>query len=489
MDLHAIAPAPRLAPVVSYGRYPTVVVLVCALIGNFLFTSGFDEQRCVELAALGLMTMILVVRAASGSVPMIPRTTGILLLVFFVLGLVSALAAYSLRHALYEWAIFFLLLILVFAIAAELATDASCLRSVLSGVGIACGLYSLRVIIMYIAALASGFQMDMHSLAVGFGNARVLNHAQTPLLALLVSLCLQAPRGSGWRKTWFIVSAFWWALLFACEARASILALAAGCTVAFMLRRGQARQFLALMAWTTLAGLVMYVLLFLLLPPMVGMLPFGTPMNVLERTAANPSSNRNLLWGRALHLIATHPVLGIGPQHFAHFGADLSTGAHPHDWLLQIGVEWGLPALLCLLSIVFLGARALIRAGTRIPSGDTANQRMLVTLLVACTAMFVDGLFSGVLVMPQSQLAIALVLGMAAAWVRMHSTAENSAGVAQAPAMRLIVSTLAVAGLYSLLWALAPTLAAHARGDALSPAEAVHNTGSPWPRMWQAGYF
>lgn len=485
MDLHATAL--RHDRIVRNGAGLTAFVLLCTLLVNFMFTAGYDQQRCAELAALGCMTVFVVVRAMRGTMPVVPSSAALLLTGFFGLGLVSAATAYSLHHAIYEWSIFLLLSMLVLVIADELAQDSSRMPVVLFWTGIICAVYSLRVIVMYAMAVASGFQSDMGSLVVGFSNPRPLNHTQTPLLPLLVLLCLQAPRGHIWRKTWFVVASFWWAILFACEARASILGLCTGCVVVLALRRGQARQFLILMAWTALAGFVLYALLFLLLPAAVGLPPFGTPLTVLERTADNPSNNRNLLWGRALQLITAHPLLGIGPQHFAHFGTDLHTGAHPHDWLLQIGAEWGIPALLCLLGVVFLGARALVRSGRHIPAGDTTAERMLVTLLVACTALLVDGIFSGVLVMPQSQLAIALVVGMGYAWVR--TVAPAAAHVRHPLAGRWVFATLVVGALCALLWSLAPTLVAHARGDALTAEEARHNTGSLWPRMWQAGNF
>lgn len=465
------------------------LTLVSALLANFLFASLHDKQRCVEILTLCVTAVVVLIRVAKGRGPVLPKPVGMLLLAFVTFGLVSLLTAPSLQHAVNEWSSILLLLVLVFSLAEEMTQVGYCLQTLVHLAGIACGLYSLRVLLMYVMALVSGFQVDMHELAVGFSNARFLNHTQTALLPLIILLCLKAPKQSTWRKTWFALAVFWWALLFVCEARASVVALVAACICAVGLRRSHARPFMLTMLWSALAGLVLYALLFILLPVLVGLQPVGSPLNVVARTAADPTSSRNLLWKLALDLITAHPWLGVGPQHFAHEGARLYTGAHPHNWILQIGAEWGIPALLCLLGAAFLGGRALVRSGAKLVATDVENQHMLVTLQVACAAIFVDGLLSGVIVMPQSQLAIALVLGVACAWVRGQDGALESAHVEPSLVNRIVVISLVVAGSAGLIWSVAPDIVRHAHGEPLTPAELAANPEAHWSRMWEAGYF
>ena len=479
----------RLHLVLPKNGLPVCMSVLFALTINFLFSDGHDQQRCVEIVTLCAVAILFLSRLGKDLMRMMPMSVASLLLAFLTAGLASAAMALSMRHAVYEWSSILLLLVLSFAVAIELARNARRLWTLLHWTGIVCGLYSLRLLAMYAAALASGFQVDMYSLVVGFSNPRFLNHTQTALLPLIVLLCMKAPPGGGWRKAWFALAAFWWALLFVCEARASVLALSLGSAGAFGLRRSHARQFLATIACAALAGMVIYALLFILLPISIGMLPLGSPSNVLTRTAADPTSARNLLWNLALELITTHPWLGVGPLHFAHEGATVYTGAHPHNWILQIAAEWGVPAMLCLLSVVVLGTRALLRSGASVADNDVVNQRMLVTFLVACMAIFVDALLSGVIVMPQSQLAVALVLGIACAWVRLQGSTEQHAQPAYARAKRVIVAIIVTMGLCGLIWSVTPDIVQHARGDKITPAEQARNPGAHWPRMWEAGYF
>ncbi|MGJ7916374.1 O-antigen ligase family protein [Massilia sp. LXY-6] len=470
---------------------PAAPFITLAVLGvlclNFVWAYRHDEQRCIEIVLLCAGALTILGCVVMGGAVSIRLSAHRPLLAFFILGLLSTASALSLRHAIYEWSSFVLLALLAGAIATELAKSGTTgLSGILQLAGIACALHSLRVLIMYAASLASGYQPDMHALAVGFSNARFLNHTQTALLPLIVLLSLQAPAASAARRTWFVLAAFWWSLLFVSEARATILALGAGGVLALALRGSHARGFLRTMALAALAGAILYVLGFILLPTLVGLHPVGMPSNVVARTASDPSSGRTLLWTLALQWIAAHPWLGIGPHHFAHVGHKLYIGAHPHDWLLQIGVEWGIPALLCLLGALALGARALVRSGQRIADDDLRNQRILVALLTTCAAIFVDGLFSGVLVMPQSQLAIALVIGCAAGWVRSLGAAAETA---PSRWTRPITGVLAAAALCGLVWSVAPSFMQHARGEPLTPAEQAINDKVNWPRMWEAGYF
>ena len=466
----------------------SAILVIVAMAAGFLWSSGHDDQRCAELVLLAILAPFMLAGAgAAGQIAALSRPARWCLGAFFVLGAASAMTSFSFRHAVYEWAMLLLLLLAASLLATELSrAGASGLKTVLHCVGGVGILYSLRILLLYAAALASGVQADIHALAIGFSNARFFNHAQTALLPLIVLLYLQAPKRQAWRPVWFALAAFWWSFLFLSEARATVLALGAGCAVAFAVRRAHARSFLKAMALTALAGAVVYALAFILLPVLAGLQPYNSAMDVLQRTAADPASRRTLLWELAFKLIAAHPWLGVGPQHFAHEGATLSWGAHPHNFILQIGAEWGVPALLCLLGAIGIGMRGLVRSGARVAPADLSGQQTLAVLLATGAAILVDGLFSGVIVMPQSQMAIVLYLGCAAGWVR-----SLEAGVAQriTPPMRWLTAGLAAIALCGLAFSVGPDVPRYARHEPLTPSEQAANPSTHWPRMWDAGYF
>jgi hypothetical protein len=187
-------------------------------------------------------------------------------------------------------------------------------------------------------------------------------------------------------------------------------------------------------------------------------------------------------------MVAANPLLGAGPLHFAHVAAADENAAHPHNWALQIASEWGIPALLCLLGALALGARGLLRAGAAVAPADTGNQHILAGLLATGTAIVTDGLLSGLIVMPQSQLMIALYLGLALGWsVRFGRGQADRAplGLLQRGLAGLVLLG-ALTGLAAGTW---PELAERATGADLRPAVAALNGNVHWPRLWHAGFF
>lgn len=465
-----------------------VSLLVIAALGlGFMWSSGHDDQRCIQLVMLALLVpLMLAGERMAGQIAWMAPASRRCLGAFLFLGGVSALGAFSLRHAVYELSTL-LLAMTAALLAGELArANAAGLQTVLRCLLVVGILHVLRIALIYTAALASGVQTDMHALAVGFSNARFFNHAQTALLPLVVLLFLQTPKGSAWRHASFALAACWWAFLFFSEARASILALGAGCAFAFAVRRVGARSFLQAMVLTALGGIVVYVLAFVLLPMLAGLPAFNAVGSVVQRTAADPTSSRIPMWRLCLELIAAHPLLGVGPQHFAHQHEAWSWGAHPHDFILQIGAEWGMPALLCLLVAIGAGMLGLVRSGTRLAHSDVSGQHTVAVLLATGAAILVDGLFSGVLVMPLSQLAIVLYLACSMAWVRSRdqATAPNVG-----KPLRWLTSSLAVLALGGLVYGVAPGIERHARHAPLTPAEQAANPDIQWPRLWEAGHF
>lgn len=466
----------------SYGAVACLFLL-------FVQRGGHDDQRLLQIGfLLALAAALVVTGRASALTALLTPVARWLLGGFFALGTLSAALALSPRHAFYEVSSLLLLAVLALAVGAEIARDrAEGMPRLLRAIGFVCLLYGFKIVVVYLSAFSLGQRVDAGDLAPGFNNYRFLNHAQTVTLPLLVLLYLLTPAASRMRWTWFALAALWWAVLYGTAARGSWLGLFAGCVLALVLRHRHALAFVRTMAFAALAGAAIYLVFFMLLPSLAGLGAFGEFSHVVERTVADPASGRLNLWRRALELVAAHPWLGVGPLHFAHYGAELHGGAHPHNWLLQIAAEWGLPALLCLVAAIGLALRGLVRSAGQIGAGDLRNQDTLAALCAAGGALLVDGLVSGSIVMPQSQLVIALYIGCALGWSAAFRSAVAPAGSGQvARAAAVIVVLGAMLGLWA---AVAPDIGARWRHDPLTGHDAQVNQGGCWPRMWLAGYF
>jgi hypothetical protein len=101
-------------------------------------------------------------------------------------------------------------------------------------------------------------------------------------------------------------------------------------------------------------------------------------------------------------------------------------------------------------------------------------------------AILVDGLVSGIFVMPQSQLAVALYLGCAIGWHRIAGPAPTAASGGVRYGVSAVCIVAAMAGVVA---GAGPDAGARLRSEDPTPAQQALNTGSQWPRLWKAGYF
>lgn len=466
--------------------------LLAAIGANFLLSGGHDVQRALQAVFLFAFAAVMLARPArlGRALPTGAIASGSLA-GFFVLGALASLFAFSARFALYEVATLLLLLLAALAVAGEIADagDDGIVRVLQALAGI-CLLYGFKVAVVYVSVFAIGVQPDAGDFTPGFSNYRFFNHTQTATLPLLVALGMLAPRGAGMHRVWFLLAALWWALLAVTSARGTAVGLVAGCIAALALRRRHAWPFVKSMALTAAGGVAVYAVFFILVPVAAGFHPFGLFAQVIERSVADPASGRMALWSRALGLIAQHPLLGVGPLHFAHYAGEASMAAHPHDWVLQIGAEWGVPALLCFCAALGAGALALARSGERIAPADGRNQAILAALLASGAAIVCDGLVSGVLVMPQSQLAIALYIGCAAGWCQAVGAAGGAAPAPLPVAWRAGAAAVVAAAMLALAGGVWPEIVDRVNGEPLAGPQAAANHGSTyWPRLWLAGFF
>ena len=179
-----------------------------------------------------------------------------------------------------------------------------------------------------------------------------------------------------------------------------------------------------------------------------------------------------MLWALSWDATIRNPLLGLGPMHFATLGSEV--GAHPHNWLLQIASEWGLPALALL-------AFALVWSVVRARDSMGLSSDFSIAALLAAAVALVYGLVDGIFVMPVSQTASALVLGF---WL--GSTMPT---VHDTPPRRWInsvfigaVTTVAIASVCGYaLWSYGD------QARSISAFRAKHPDAWLTPRFWDQG--
>lgn len=432
--------------------------LVCAAVvlgplSFYPFFKGafhYDNHRLIELACAVAVLGVVIVRLFEREEISIPvfEGTHLLLVLYFASGLLSSLFSSSPRHAFFEWANFLALLFLAWLIAEEIASrGVELLDRILLLCGVACAVYLIVEIASYIHVIKTGKQPSMRQLIVGYDNYRFFNHVQTvslPMLGLLATRIQNFPR----KMFWWTVCTLWWTLLFVGAGRGAMVGLAAGILLARMTLGPMATTWSRHMLFSAIGGGIGYLIGYVLVPLAMKMSPFGLFFLVGERTGENIASGREALWARAISMVLENPWLGTGPMHFAHYSSDLDLGAHPHNWLLQIASEWGLPALIFLLVAVGLAMRALWNMRTAMTASD---QHTLSAWYALGWAILVDGLVSGLIVMPLSQLWITLYAGCALGWYQSLSPQSRMAYMNLGVGTRVMLGIATVVALISIV--------------------------------------
>ncbi|MFJ2989259.1 O-antigen ligase family protein [Collimonas sp. NPDC087041] len=474
--------------------YLSAIAVITSPLLLFPLVSGagfHDNQRVIEVFCVALSTFILVgLLFWNPSVRWLCHGHLICLLVLlFLLGFASSSFAYTSRYAFFEWANLLLLIVMSGLIACEIGFgEGLFFDQILWLCELGCAAYILLEIIIYLALIAKGTQPPNESFIFGFDNYRFFNHIQTitlPLLALLIC------RGCDSKQNIFAwaVTSIWWTLHFVTAGRGTFIGLLAGMFVTWFCLRKDALPWCRIMLWSALIGLGIYILFYVLVPLSLGLRPFGFLFSVVDRTMENPSSSRWVLWARAWELMLAHPWLGVGPLHFAHYGRDLQLGAHPHNWILQIGSEWGIPALLCLMAAIGLGLKRLLAVRQYLDPKDVKNHTTLAAWLTIGVAILVDGLVSGLIVMPTSQLWIALYIGCAWGWTVSMTPAAQVTTVRLSMTMRVGGIVILLASIYFLFNGLWPEILNLPAYEEQNLQKELYPHPLLRPRIWAGGYF
>lgn len=408
----------RVTPSPAYGLLLLAVMLFAGPVVEFVPSLTWDQgpvanamawhdrQRIEQIALL----MLMAVGAASiwriyllESLSRLPRVSRGLLLTGFSLGALSAAMSMYGRFAWLEWSTFLLLLTLTFLLAheadrARAQFDVWAVRLLL----LLAAVIALRVLMGYLAATLEGARVDSIKLFTSVvSNRRVFGQVATLLIPLLAYPLLRP----GWtlraRAGLMFLLAVWWMLAIASGTRGTWMALGVAALLLAVVAWRQAWPWLRIQLVALSLGLLLYGLLFVWMPGL-----FFTDALVENRLGGlTDLTGREAIWLASVAQIQAYPWLGIGPMHLAAILGHHAS--HPHNAVLQLAAEWGLPAALALLSSVAWGLIALLRR-IRLNADP-----LLLSLTAALLGASAQAMVDGVIVMPYTQLCLVLVMGWA----------------------------------------------------------------------------
>jgi putative inorganic carbon (HCO3(-)) transporter len=381
-----------------------VYLLVASTNGFGWIDSWHNEQRAVQLILLlatGLVVLAVYLRSGGSQLP----TFAWPLSVVVGAGLVSSALAEFPFAAFGEVSLYTALAGLVFLTALAIRSSPRAPLWVGRAALFFAAAHCLGILVRYGAAISMQREITVDVLLLGFANPRFASALYVLLLPFLAGHALRRDERAALRIFSLSVLVMLWTFNLALGTRAVVFASTAGCVAFawfFWRRRPMA------IAWTMFAtfaaGLVLYAVMFHLVPAWMS----ESGGLVVRQDPVLSPNGRQFLLRTSLDVMRAAPLLGIGPMQFAaipHVWA-----AHPHNWVLQLATEYGVPAALCALLAVTVWLwrlRALVRSDEREGQDETLFAPALLMTLIALAYGLVDGNF----VMPISQSAAAIGLG------------------------------------------------------------------------------
>ncbi|WP_410209548.1 O-antigen ligase family protein [Aquirhabdus sp.] len=367
---------------------PLLAFLAFSGLSSFWVQVPYDEWRLTQVVILLLLSgyaLFSSLPKKSALTPQIHRLLAIGILMIFALIIITVSQAQYPDRAIADAALYTLLLAAIW-VQAILMKRAPALAPQIAAVLALLPL--LTLVFLPLSILTTIFAHQESVWHQSFSNIRMLDDALLPCLFLLWQRPAWLAKHPAQTLTFnamltialYVISTLYLIAFWMDGARAGLLTIIIGLGLIGLLRRDQWSSLRLPLFTLAVSGLI-YALL-------VQLLPTDFAVSVMR----TDSSQRTLLWQKALDLWQAHPVLGVGGDHFA-LAKPWLLNAHPHNLPLQWISEWGLAGLMTLILLLPIMLRILHH-----------RQTLPAFALAAVAAVGIDAMVSGVLVYPLSQM-------------------------------------------------------------------------------------
>jgi putative inorganic carbon (hco3(-)) transporter len=367
----------------------TATVLLALSVAPFYVNADFHDTQRLISAMLAAAALCLTIGFAQVS-----KTAVWLLSAAYVWGLVAVAYSPVPLWSLVEFGLLFSVVLIGICLIPKL--DTAQLQHLAVLFAVIHGFYIVHNLTDYTMYMVTGSRFDPYSLANGFSNVRFYGQFLVWTVPFLIGTLAVNPR-LPYRKVIVLLLMFDWAFELLALTRAFLVAMAVTLPVVLWIVRERWREYAKWFCLSALGGCVLYVLMLFVIPKLLAIDIHYAFMHSAGRSILN-SSGRMELWSEAFQQVLAHPWLGIGPMMTALTSVS-SISAHPHNFVLQLLAEWGIPFTTLLLggaAVGFLRWRKIIRAN--------ASERIDLALpvTVSLVAGATAGLFDGLIVMPVS---------------------------------------------------------------------------------------
>jgi len=367
----------------------------------------YDSARLLELIPLILIVVLLIVipiwrHQALLGLASIPNTIKIGLSAFLILALTSGLLAQFPEKSFQEISLF--LLLFMFGIICQFLTSNNKTlidRLFIATILLGALLFICHFVICYLAAVVTNIPFSWVSPFVSFSNVRFFSQYQAYTLPILVIPLIEFKLPFRWRVVALLLLALWWALHFVTGTRSVWAALIVTTLFLLIFLKDRARQWLIWQLVGMLIGGIFYLAF--------DYLTLDNSLYGLDSITKRglDDNGRWPLWLSAFEMIKNHPLLGVGPMHFAF--NNLTIAAHPHNSVLHIAAEYGLPVILIAIYLVIAFLKKAI--AWCIKPTYSENPQINIALTASLVCGLCDSLLSGNIIMPHSQMMLFMIGG------------------------------------------------------------------------------
>lgn len=422
---------------------------------NLIVTSFHDSQRLIELILICLVLLHRIINKTQEHVFAIDQKVYLALYIVLALAIISSYLATSPRHAILEISIFSGLGYLCLFVAHLYHENNTLLIKRLSYIFWASILlYMVSFYVGYITATIFKTPVTWPNPLTGFSSIRSFTQYQLWTLGLITLPLLAFDFKNAYTRFCLHLGlACWWVLLFYSASRGALLAWLVGILITALIYRKSAWLFIRLQLIHIVTGFLSYQILFQVIPALRN-------SAVVTGTIIRDTTNDRIeLWGQSINLIQNYPIFGIGPMHFAWHN-HTSASAHPHNSVLQLMAEWGLPVALLILSIAGYGLFFWLKKfnSTTLQTGTNLNRNLAIVLFFTIVSNATYSMVDGVIVMPISQVMMFTFIGLMLGFYSYGNPIKVTKKSLLKPAFACIV-------LIALVWSTMPEILQSANGS------------------------
>jgi O-antigen ligase len=206
----------------------------------------------------------------------------------------------------------------------------------------------------------------------------------------------------------FFLASLWWCLAIQSGGRGATLSLLVAPCIILLIFKKKSHRYIKSYLLAFVSGMITKFLLF-------DAFTSGGISRSLARNSGAGTNPRLNIWPKVISAIFKQPLLGWGPMSTAKMDGMIKV-AHPHNSILQIAYEFGIPAMLIAAGLILWGLYKWFNKNVKNEGrfNESKNRMNLRTgISTALLAGLGYSLLSGVIVMPLSQFWMVLIAGWA----------------------------------------------------------------------------